>query len=122
MEKEMAEKTVTIQQLERQKQAMEDEIHQWKQRRYQLEEIESDLARLQLVEQELITLSSDAWSGNYGQCVAGNMEVQQLEQQRVLKKEIHTLKEVAIQQESNTRKSVMQVEKEQQTLRKEVYQ
>ncbi|EFS01789.1 conserved hypothetical protein, partial [Listeria seeligeri FSL S4-171] len=34
MEKEMAEKTVTIQQLERQKQAMEDEIHQWKQRRY----------------------------------------------------------------------------------------
>ncbi|MBC1542736.1 hypothetical protein IA625_14000, partial [Listeria seeligeri] len=51
-----------------------------------------------------------------------NMEVQQLEQQRILKKEIHTLKEVSIQQESNTRKSVMQVEKEQQTLRKEVYQ
>ncbi|MBC1444681.1 hypothetical protein [Listeria seeligeri] len=122
MEKEMAEKTVTIQQLERQKQAMEDEIYQWKQRRYQLEEIESDLARLQLVEQELIMLSSDAWSGNYGQSVAGNMEVQQLEQQRILKKEIHTLKEVSIQQESNTRKSVMQVEKEQQTLRKEVYQ
>ncbi|MBF2386237.1 hypothetical protein IA615_13460 [Listeria seeligeri] len=118
----MAEKTVTIQQLERQKQAMEDEIYQWKQRRYQLEEIESDLARLQLVEQELIMLSSDAWSGNYGQSVAGNMEVQQLEQQRILKKEIHTLKEVSIQQESNTRKSVMQVEKEQQTLRKEVYQ
>ncbi|MBC1738524.1 hypothetical protein [Listeria seeligeri] len=122
MEKEMAEKTVTIQQLERQKQAMEDEIYQWKQRRYQLEEIESDLARLQLVEQELIMLSSDAWSGNYGQSVARNMEVQQLEQQRILKKEIHTLKEVSIQQESNTRKSVMQVEKEQQTLRKEVYQ
>ncbi|MBC1423478.1 hypothetical protein HCA39_13860 [Listeria seeligeri] len=122
MEKEMAEKTVTIQQLERQKQAMEDEIYQWKQRRYQLEEIESDLARLQLVEQKLIMLSSDAWSGNYGQSVAGNMEVQQLEQQRILKKEIHTLKEVSIQQESNTRKSVMQVEKEQQTLRKEVYQ
>lgn len=117
----MAEKTVTIQQLERQKQAMEDEIYQWKQRRYQLEEIESDLARLQLVEQKLIMLSSDAWSGNYGQSVAGNMEVQQLEQ-RILKKEIHTLKEVSIQQESNTRKSVMQVEKEQQTLRKEVYQ
>lgn len=71
----MAEKTVTIQQLERKKQAMEDEIYQWKQRRYQLEEIESDLARLQLVEQELIMLSSE-----------------------------------------------MQVEKEQQTLRKEVYQ
>ncbi|PZG32578.1 hypothetical protein C2D64_09410 [Listeria ivanovii] len=122
MEKEMAEKTVTIQQLERKKRTMEDEIYQWKQRRCQLEDIESDLARLQLVEQELITLSSDAWSGNYGQSIAGNMEEQQLEQQRVLKKEIHTLKEVAIQQESNTKKSIMQVEKEQQILRKDVYQ
>ncbi|MBC1424679.1 hypothetical protein HCI96_01790 [Listeria seeligeri] len=122
MEKEMAEKTVTIQQLERQKQAMEDEIYQWKQRRYQLEDIESDLARLQLVEQELVMLSTDAWSGNYGQSIAGNMEVQQQEQQRILKKEIYTLKEVAIQQESNTKKSIMQVEKEQQTLRRKVYQ
>ncbi len=118
----MAEKTVTIQQLERQKQAMEDEIYQWKQRRYQLEDIESDLARLQLVEQELVMLSTDAWSGNYGQSIAGNMEVQQQEQQRILKKEIYTLKEVAIQQESNTKKSIMQVEKEQQTLRRKVYQ
>lgn len=118
----MIEQTIAIQQLEKKRQAMEDEIYHWKQKRYQLEEIESELVRLQIDEKELITLSSDAWSGNYGQSIAYYMEGQQLEQQRIFQKEVYQLKEAALEQESDSKKKLIQIETEQKALRKEVDQ
>ncbi|MBF2654879.1 hypothetical protein IBB73_03675 [Listeria seeligeri] len=44
------------------------------------------MTKLGMMEQELITLSLDSWSGNTGQRVAGYMEEQHMEQKRVLKK------------------------------------
>lgn len=122
MNKEVTEKVVILEQLERKRVKMEDEIFLWKQKRYQLEDLESDMTKLGMMEQELITLSLDSWSGNTGQRVAGYMEEQHMEQKRVLKKDINSLREATIQLETNARKELLQLEKEQQKLHKEVYQ